>query len=697
MSFRLPCHLLLSLALVAPTLLAEGGRSDAANRTPLPSKPAAAAPADPPKAGSLPMFLAAVNRQAMIAAGPRTVRLAVIPIKGTESARYADKGFGAFLTEKISSSMVSAGSPIRLFERTRLDAVLKEQALSASGMFDESEARKIGELAPIDLILTGTFTRLDQSIAVNLRFIDVVSGEVRGNVAENLDLTPDLAALFEEVQTKPMAAALTGAKPAGPDCEPRWAPVKALMEDIGTPAKQEKLVEAAMAIPFEGPCGDIHYRVIDLLRHHKRYSDRYAAFLLKTLQGIEAPDADDRDGAILEYLLAPGQLDEAAWTAGLRVASMSKRFYAYQELLLTDKLGTPASRKRLQERLGVILAQVEQRKIGRPVPVETGRTFIELLGTLRSLYLSAYNPTKDIRPLMDAYQTYAGKYAKAPDKRLLELLSSLYTSAGPGKDREKVLGWWCERVNRFPPSRELEDPLVSFMRKLFEARKPGPRHDPGAQADLKRIATVSGPRVAETIPFIIGRDYRLDITGFCLEHGIRAPGIVPDLAALTEDLSSEETAVRQEAIRLMRHLGPRALPAEPAVLKQLRRTENKSSWDGQNKYVQHDLIGLLGSMETRNPDAHAMLIKHLKSIESYVADEAVLALSHIGEPAAPALKAEFPKIEEAYKQMRVLKVFHLRGKAAAAHLPWLTTIFQTSPSPHVRDAAEDAIEAIRKS
>ena len=117
------------------------------------------------------------------------------------------------------------------------------------------------------------------------------------------------------------------------------------------------------------------------------------------------------------------------------------------------------------------------------------------------------------------------------------------------------------------------------------------------------------------------------------------------------------------------------------MLKLLRRSENKGSWDSRNKYLQHDLLGLLGSMRTRNPEAHAALIRFLLDLESYVADEAILALASVGEPAAGALKAEFPRIEEAYKQMRVLKIFQLRGKAAAAHLPWLKAILEGHQVP----------------
>ena len=73
------------------------------------------------------------------------------------------------------------------------------------------------------------------------------------------------------------------------------------------------------------------------------------------------------------------------------------------------------------------------------------------------------------------------------------------------------------------------------------------------------------------------------------------------------------------------------------------------------------------------------------------------ALAAVGAPAAGALKAEFPKIEESYKKVRVLKIFELRGKAAAGELPWLKSALESAPDKYVRNAAEDAVDAVSKS
>lgn len=139
---------------------------------------------------------AIVRENAQKVSPDRKFRLAVMPIIQTEGKQYIDKGFGMFITERITSILGSVGPNIRLYERSRLDAILHEQALVNNGLFNEQEVKKLGELAPIDYILTGTYTRLDKSITLNARFIDVVTGEVSTSFSCEIPMFHDLDTLF---------------------------------------------------------------------------------------------------------------------------------------------------------------------------------------------------------------------------------------------------------------------------------------------------------------------------------------------------------------------------------------------------------------------------------------------------------------------------------------------------------------------
>ncbi len=62
------------------------------------------------------------------------------------------------LVELFTTALVERGA-VRVFERKRLEAILKEQNLSMSGNVDPSTAVKIGKLVGVQYLLTGKVTR----------------------------------------------------------------------------------------------------------------------------------------------------------------------------------------------------------------------------------------------------------------------------------------------------------------------------------------------------------------------------------------------------------------------------------------------------------------------------------------------------------------------------------------------------------
>lgn len=62
------------------------------------------------------------------------------------------------LVSLFTTALVERGS-VRVFERKRLEAIMKEQNLSMSGNVDPSTAVKIGKLIGVQYILTGKITR----------------------------------------------------------------------------------------------------------------------------------------------------------------------------------------------------------------------------------------------------------------------------------------------------------------------------------------------------------------------------------------------------------------------------------------------------------------------------------------------------------------------------------------------------------
>lgn len=638
----------------------------------------------------MPAVLKSISDRARRISPDKKIRLAVIPMKGTESQRFGDKGFGAYLTEQLSTALTSVGSSIRLFERSRLDVVLKEQALSSSGLMDESEARKIGELAPIDYLLTGTFTRLDRSIAVQVRYLDVVSGEVVASLSESVELTPDLAGLFEDLQDRPNRGA--EAKPVANPCEPAWVPVRKAMEDIGTQEKVERLVKEATAIPFEGPCGKIHDLVAWHLVRYKQYSIPYRHFLSSVLPNIQNPDEDDRTGTILSYLEAVPSLDEGEWKALQGLMARSRRPWGFLDLLLRDREHSDASRQRQMEHVAILLKEAQAGRIGRPVPVAVGKLFAQILGRLRS----SGGKAQDFRAAFLCYERFGAAYGVDGDKELMGILSHLFTHA-TGAPRKQPLTWLGKRIAASEPSRDLADQVVRLYEGLSKESGNGKARavrELRRTPELDRLAALCGQRMADVLPHVINRESRIELKRFCLAYGITSSE-VPTPDELLKQLSAEPVHAREEALRMLAATGSRAKAAEPQVLKLLRRADVQSGWGGQMRYLQRDLLDFAGVIRTNNPELLRILAQHLTSLESLLYESAMQSLARIGAPAIPLLKESYGRVEQYPKQL-IARTFGLMGPEAKGQVPWLRSMMGSAPNVHVRNALEDAIEAIEK-
>jgi TolB-like protein len=91
-------------------------------------------------------------------------------IKGTE------RETGKVALEGLTSALIDSGQFIVL-ERTKLKSVLSEIELSKSGMAADKFKNKAGDLLIADLVLTGTLSELSGEWDVNLRMINVRTGQ----------------------------------------------------------------------------------------------------------------------------------------------------------------------------------------------------------------------------------------------------------------------------------------------------------------------------------------------------------------------------------------------------------------------------------------------------------------------------------------------------------------------------------------
>jgi TolB-like protein len=122
--------------------------------------------------------------------------LAILPLDpGGETE--AHPGLGLALSSMMTTDMAGLDG-LTLVERDRLDAVLAEVELGASGYVDPATAQVAGLGLGAEHVLVGTWTVIDTSLRIDARILSVQSGEVVG-AASAAGATADFVALEKDI------------------------------------------------------------------------------------------------------------------------------------------------------------------------------------------------------------------------------------------------------------------------------------------------------------------------------------------------------------------------------------------------------------------------------------------------------------------------------------------------------------------
>src|SRR5512133_1436523 len=263
-----------------------------------------------------------LSRSVSLSSRP-VIRISVLPFVPTQKENEQDNQFGKYFAEVLIGKLTSR-KEFRVFERNRLDAVTKELALNLSGLINEKEAKKIGELAPIDYILTGTFTKMKSEVQVNGRIINVVSGEIDAGFSRRLAVNDQLESLFPDIEIQAQnqnSTVKVQEKPQDP-CEKLLNEFRPLFKNKDYAAIAEK----AIKIPFTNPCTSIHSDVLYVFTKEHYISTSYRAFCVKQIGTTDNPDkVGEYIRGAMEYCTIDGTVDREEWDAAVKCMSKSMK------------------------------------------------------------------------------------------------------------------------------------------------------------------------------------------------------------------------------------------------------------------------------------------------------------------------------------------------------------------------------------
>src|SRR3989442_520460 len=101
-------------------------------------------------------------------------KIAVLPFRELDGRATV---LGTYMSEALVTQLVNSGN-LEVVERTMLDRIVGELKLGESGLIDPTTAKRVGQVAGVDAIVTGTITDLESYVAVNCRLIDAATGRI---------------------------------------------------------------------------------------------------------------------------------------------------------------------------------------------------------------------------------------------------------------------------------------------------------------------------------------------------------------------------------------------------------------------------------------------------------------------------------------------------------------------------------------
>lgn len=110
-------------------------------------------------------------------------------------AAACETELGRFLSDTLATTMVGI-APFEVMERGRLDGVLAELRTQQSDLFSDAEAVEAGRLLGAQAIVVGSVNRVGKSAMLNLRLLDIASGQGIVGATPRLPLDRDLDAML---------------------------------------------------------------------------------------------------------------------------------------------------------------------------------------------------------------------------------------------------------------------------------------------------------------------------------------------------------------------------------------------------------------------------------------------------------------------------------------------------------------------
>lgn len=127
----------------------------------------------------------------------------------------------AGVLEEAISGAVQATGKARVLERFQIDKILHEQNFQKSGACEKSDCIvEVGQILGVDRIVVGSLGRMGATFSLNLRLVDITTGELLASPSRTTDQIERLLRMIPSIADELVLSAPSTAKQEAPTARP---------------------------------------------------------------------------------------------------------------------------------------------------------------------------------------------------------------------------------------------------------------------------------------------------------------------------------------------------------------------------------------------------------------------------------------------------------------------------------------------
>jgi hypothetical protein len=630
--------------------------------------------------------------------------LAIAAFTPTSSSQGVSRQFGEYFAETMTGLLGNSPDKLKLYERTKLDAVLKEQEFSLSDLTKPAAAIKLGQLITIDVLLSGTYTKLKSYIDVSARLIDISTGEVLVSYTGRVKMNKNLAILFTNTNTNttvnnqvttPSDVNITiynevdkgTARSKADVCEAKVESFRTRLHDLSTQEKIKAVVDEAVKTPFDNECGKLHYDVMYSFEKFSIDDPAYHRFILQTLDTIAYPDGDDRAAEMARFLGADKKIDNNEWKVGLKTIAKIGNYWLSNYVGYMFKYAEANDSLVAQSRIREYFSLASASKIGLPRPISYEMAFFEMMdGVSPHPTLGQY-----------VYKTFSPALSLDDKSKstLFTQLESLYKHESSPTRKTTLIHWMADFINQQVYTKAHEQ-LYGFTRNFevtgnatrdSEVKKNFP------ESDLQLLATRCKEKFstyAMATPYPSQQEDRIN---FCVKYRIPISGVIPTMKEADQVLKGKIVKEQLKVLKLLVQMdeSPKELENSLIAFLDHRSIEEKE----ELSEAQMLALKVLGNIRSGHSKTISYMINALPQYDnaSYAAEE---SLVRIGKPAVMPLINRLDKSneQEGGLQYRLISILGRIGKDAQTAEKSIRRVLAATRNEDIRYAAEAALQNI---